>query len=182
MRRQYLALDYEAAVRKYPPFLKLPSDGGLQSYTCIFNVLLLIRQHKPFVLHLFCSHCTIETVAIKMVPPTTGLSAKRAPDLNMPKSDKAVTVKIINTTAFMRTTAINTFMHPTYKGHEVLTGPALSFLVEHEEAGRIRRLVFDLGLRKDWKNLAPSFVAYLSDGTWDLHTEQNVQDILEKGY
>lgn len=109
-------------------------------------------------------------------------SAKPPPDLKIPHSDRTVTVKIVNSTAFMRTTAIGTFMYPTYKGHEAMSGPAFSFLVEHEAEGKTRRLLFDLGIRKDWQNLAPLWVSYLSDGTWDLHTEKNVQDILEQGY
>jgi hypothetical protein len=39
------------------------------------------------------------------------------------------------------------FMLPVPAGHEVLHCPAFAFLVEHAATGR--RVMFDLGLRKD---------------------------------
>ncbi|KAF2098452.1 metallo-beta-lactamase superfamily protein [Rhizodiscina lignyota] len=104
--------------------------------------------------------------------------AAPAPELHLPPGDKTVTVKVINTTCFIQTTNISRFMHPQMKGHDKLTAPAYSFLIEHESHGETRRLVFDLGVRKDWENMAPVMVKMVTDGTWDLYTEKNVADIL----
>ncbi|KAJ6584950.1 beta-lactamase-like protein [Mycena capillaripes] len=46
------------------------------------------------------------------------------------------------------------FMRPVPAGHEALRCPILAFLVEHAPTGR--RIMFDLGLRKDHENMAPS--------------------------
>lgn len=107
--------------------------------------------------------------------------ANPLPPMNFPSGSATVTVRIMNTTCYMRTTAINDFMEPSIKGHKELAGPAYSFLIEHTQNGRTRRLVFDLGLRKDWGNLAPRIVDLLTDGTWIIHTDKNVQDVLVDG-
>jgi hypothetical protein len=72
---------------------------------------------------------------------------------------------------------INNFMNPPIKGHEELAGPAYAFLLEHISNGRTRRLLFDLGLRKDWRNLSPRIVDFLT-GNWKIHTDKNVAEIL----
>jgi hypothetical protein len=98
--------------------------------------------------------------------------------MRIPPGSATVNVRIINTTCYIKTTAIDNFMSPLIKGHEELTGPAYSFLVEHVSNGKTRRLVFDMGLRKDWRNLPPRIVDLLTDGTWTLHTDKNVADVL----
>lgn len=55
--------------------------------------------------------------------------------------------------------------------------PAYSFLIEHPSG---RRLIFDLGVRKDWENQAPSVVNRLKDVGWGINVEKDVFDILEE--
>jgi hypothetical protein len=108
-------------------------------------------------------------------PPTT------LPMLSIPSGQKTVTVKAINSTTWLKSTNLGRFVVPHYDGHDLLYGPAISYLVEHEQEGKTRRLLFDLGLRKDWQNLAPLVKGLLSDGTWEIYTEKNVAEILQDG-
>jgi hypothetical protein len=45
------------------------------------------------------------------------------------------------------------FFEPHIKGHDIMDCPAYSFLIEHEPSGS--RLVFDLGVAKNWKHGPP---------------------------
>lgn len=139
-------------------------------YKCVYNFSIPGRTYRTIS---SVSSFLCEAMSAEIFEP-----AVPAPDLKLPPGEKAVTVKVINTTCFIKTTNIGRFMSPHMKGHDKLTAPAFSFLVEHESQGKTRRLVFDLGVRKDWENLSPAIVDMLSDGTWDIHTEKNVSDIL----
>jgi len=68
---------------------------------------------------------------------------------------------------------------PAYHGHELLTAPCLVFLIEHASG---RKLVFDLGMRKDWKNLAPAFTATVEAAGPDVTIEvtKDVAEILQE--
>jgi glyoxylase-like metal-dependent hydrolase (beta-lactamase superfamily II) len=56
--------------------------------------------------------------------------------------------------------------------------PSFSFLIEHPTG---RKLLFDLGLRKDWESLAPSVVEMMkSNSSWEVHVSKNVADILQE--
>ncbi|KAK4497575.1 hypothetical protein PRZ48_012026 [Zasmidium cellare] len=80
----------------------------------------------------------------------------------------------------MKTNVVTRFWYPVIKGHEISTSPSYSFLIEHKTKDKTRRLLFDLGLRKDWNNLAPFVLDRFTKGTWILHAEKNVADILEE--
>lgn len=77
--------------------------------------------------------------------------AKTAPDLKIEASSATVDVRIIDTTSWLSGISTSHFFGPDIKGHDVLSCPAYSFLVEHPSG---RKLIFDLGLRKDVENLA----------------------------
>jgi hypothetical protein len=65
-------------------------------------------------------------------------------------SGATVTVQIINTTTnVVCPTAY--FLEPTIKGQEHLNLPTFAFLIENKALGK--RVLFDLGCRKDWWNL-----------------------------
>jgi len=55
------------------------------------------------------------------------------------------------------------------------TFPSFSFVLEHESG---RKLVWDLGIRKDYQNYAPSIASYIPTTKYDLRVTQNVSDIL----
>jgi hypothetical protein len=55
--------------------------------------------------------------------------------------------------------------------------PSLSFLIQHSSG---RRLVWDLGIRKDWKNYAPSIANYIPTTGYEILCEKNVVEVLEE--
>ncbi|KAF8064008.1 Metallo-hydrolase/oxidoreductase [Lyophyllum atratum] len=61
----------------------------------------------------------------------------------------------------------------------VLFAPSLSFLVQH--ARRSDKLVFDLGIRKDWHNLPPNAIALDDENNMALDVRQDVVESLAKG-
>ncbi|OJD29674.1 metallo-beta-lactamase superfamily protein [Diplodia corticola] len=96
-------------------------------------------------------------------------------NLNIPASDATVSVSIINTGARIRLPLAG-FMEPPIEGHTHLDAPAYSFLIEHPQHGK---LLFDLSIRKDWKNLAPAIVGQ-TDGDALIEVEKDVLDVLEE--
>jgi hypothetical protein len=95
----------------------------------------------------------------------------------LPSGRDIVTIKMINPVNF-GPAQIHRFMEPPVPGLQTFkTSPSLSFLIEHPSG---RRLVFDLGIRKDWHNYAPSIVEYLPSTNYDIQVEKNVVDILEE--
>lgn len=67
---------------------------------------------------------------------------------------------------------------PPIPGHNTLTAPSLSFLIEHPATKR--KLLFDLGLRKDLKSLPPVVQTFLGESSWTIKVSHNVADILEE--
>lgn len=57
---------------------------------------------------------------------------------------------------------------------------AFAFLVENPRTGQ--KLVFDLGVRKDWENLARPMVEGLLAMGFRLHVEKGVSEILQEGH
>lgn len=98
------------------------------------------------------------------------------PALEVP-SGASAKVQIIDTTTRISAPA-SLFMQPVIEGLDVMQeSPAFSFLVEQASSGR--RVLFDLGMRKDWRNLAPAVLALVDGPGWRLKSEQNVADILQ---
>ncbi|KAK5400858.1 hypothetical protein LTR06_011169 [Exophiala xenobiotica] len=56
-------------------------------------------------------------------------------------------------------------------------GPCLTFLLEHPSG---RKLVFDLGIRKDYENYAPTIANYIPTTMYTIEVTKNVADILEE--
>lgn len=100
-----------------------------------------------------------------------------APPLNIPPSNAAVHVQLINTTSQINGIAVASFFEPPIKGHETLNCPAYSFLITHPTLKR--SILFDLGVRKDFENLPPRIWGGLKNYGWDIKVEKSVRDILE---
>lgn len=93
-----------------------------------------------------------------------------------PRSNSTVTVKLINPVNF-GPAQIHRFMSPLVPGLETFpTSPSLCFLIEHHSG---RKLVWDLGIRKDHQNYAPKIRDYLPTTKYNIEVEQNLVDILE---
>lgn len=101
--------------------------------------------------------------------------AKPAPQINVPLSDITVKVSIIDTTSHISGIPTSVFVQPQIKGYDYLDCPAFSFLIEHPDG---RRILFDLGVRKDWSNLAPRIVNRIKDNDWRVTIEKGVSEIL----
>lgn len=70
---------------------------------------------------------------------------------------------------------ISPFLKPIYKGKEHLTCPAFSFLIEHKSG---KKILFDLGVRKDWGNLVPSTAKHIKELGWTVKVDKNIAEIL----
>ena len=98
------------------------------------------------------------------------------PDLHIPTSQATVTVRIIDTTSHISNIPLAPFVTPAIPGFSELSCPAFCFLIEHPSN---RKLLFDLGVRKDWKNMAPVVVKRITDGGWGVTVKQGVREQLE---
>lgn len=77
---------------------------------------------------------------------------KPLPDLKIPSSNNTCTVRIIDSTAHGKGPA-KLILSPHIPGHGNLEFPCFSFLVSNEAKGK--NILFDIGIRKDYWNLAP---------------------------
>ncbi|KAJ3170397.1 hypothetical protein HDU88_009026 [Geranomyces variabilis] len=94
---------------------------------------------------------------------------------NIPRSANTVRVFIIDSTSRIKIpTAV--FVQPPIPGHEWLTCPAYSFLIENERLGK--KYLFDLGVRSDFENLPPAVVSRLKGIGAEIKVEKGVADIL----
>lgn len=70
------------------------------------------------------------------------------------------------------------FMAPDVPGLETfINSPSLCFLLEHPFG---RRLVWDLGIRKDHDHYAPSIKNYLPTTKYSIKVAKNVAEILQE--
>ncbi len=106
-------------------------------------------------------------------------AANSPPPSDIPSSNSTVHVHIINTTSRIKNIPFSVFVEPPIKGLDYLDCPAFSFLIEHPTNGR--KLLFDLGVRKDWKNLAPRITDRIRGGCWQITVEKDVAEILQEG-
>ncbi|KAH6843487.1 beta-lactamase-like protein [Chaetomium sp. MPI-CAGE-AT-0009] len=98
------------------------------------------------------------------------------PDLGIPSSPHTVDVSIIDTTATIRGVSARLFLSPPVRGYDFLAVPVFSFLIKHP--GLQRSIIFDLGVRKDWKNLSPPLLSQIEHLGWSLRVERDVSEIL----
>lgn len=104
-------------------------------------------------------------------PPHDAIGAQA----HHPASPNTVQVSIIDTATTIRCPA-DIFLAPRVDGLERLTANAFSFLIENPRAGR--KVVFDLGVRRDWENYAQPLSDHLKRGRFDIEVKKNVAEIL----
>ncbi|KAL4945771.1 hypothetical protein BDV06DRAFT_219015 [Aspergillus oleicola] len=93
---------------------------------------------------------------------------------NIP-SGAPITVKLINSVNF-GPSHLQRFMAPPVPGVETIPrNPAFSFLLEHDSG---RKLVFDLGIRKDYQNYSRKIAQYIPTTGYTIEVDKNVADIL----
>jgi phage terminase large subunit GpA-like protein len=97
-----------------------------------------------------------------------------APSFTIPSGEK-IGIRIINTTSLIKIPIVP-FMGPPMTGYTHLNAPAYSFLIEHSSG---RKLLFDLGVKKDWQNMAGPAVEGIKHVGAEVTVEKNVVEILE---
>lgn len=100
------------------------------------------------------------------------------PLIQIPDGNQCVTVKLINPVNF-GPAIIKRFMSPPIPGLETFkTSPSLSFFIEHPSG---RKLVFDLGIRKDFEQgYAASITSYLPTTKYDIQVTKDVAELLQE--
>jgi len=101
-------------------------------------------------------------------------------DFAIPAGEAIAAVKLINPVNF-GPAVLQGLMGPPIPHVRTLgqgNSPSLSFLIEHSSG---RRLVWDLGIRKDWNNYAPKIANYIPGRNYTIEVEKNVVEILEDG-
>ncbi len=99
------------------------------------------------------------------------------PDLKIPSSSASVKVQIIDTTSHIAGIDVTAFFDPVIPGYTEINCPAYSFLITHPSG---RKLLFDLGVRKDFENLAPRIVERMKAGNWQVTVQKGVREQLEE--
>ncbi|KAJ9634498.1 hypothetical protein H2199_008955 [Coniosporium tulheliwenetii] len=99
------------------------------------------------------------------------------PIVQLPAGKETISIKLINPVNF-GPAQIDRFMAPPVPGLETFkTSPSFSFLLEHPSG---RKLVFDLGIRKDFQNYSKKIAEYLPTTKYDIQVSKNVVEILEE--
>lgn len=84
---------------------------------------------------------------------------------------------VINTTSWI-SLPTKLFFEPPIKGFDELSVPSYSFLVEHPSG---RKLLFDLGVRKDWGNLSPATLGMIGQiRPAEIDVKKGVREQLEE--
>ena len=99
------------------------------------------------------------------------------PIVKLPAGQTPVTVKMINPVNF-GPAILKRFMAPDVPGLETFpSSPSLTFLIEHPSG---KKLVWDLGIRKDFTNYSPTIAKYLPTTNYKIEVTKSVADILEE--
>ncbi len=103
--------------------------------------------------------------------------AHASPLVRVPPSSTSIEVKIIDvcTIGDARTDALFT---PPVPGFDKFGGaPSFVFLLEHPSG---QKLLFDLGIRKDWENLDSAIVERLKEGGYRVDVEKGIAEFLDE--
>ncbi|KAF1991025.1 hypothetical protein K402DRAFT_368804 [Aulographum hederae CBS 113979] len=98
-------------------------------------------------------------------------------ELGCPHSTSTVRLRMIDTTAVMVVNA-KFFIEPVQKGHEQLNLYVAAFLIEHPPSGR--KIMFDLGVRKDYWKLPAGLQKRLGFIIPGLRVDRDATEILEE--
>lgn len=106
---------------------------------------------------------------------------RAVPHLGIPVSAALVDVRIINTTCYQRTKTEN-LLTSHVVGHDNISLPSYAFLITHRS--QKTNVLFDLGMRKDWRKACPSaLLPHISDDgrntLLQVTVEKDVVDIID---
>jgi hypothetical protein len=98
-------------------------------------------------------------------------------EIEIPSSPSTINVYIIDNGSFITNMQGSDYMSPVLLGHETLDGPSLAFMVHHESSGI--RLLFDLGIRTDWRTAyPPEQLKSLEEEGMGLQVGRDITDML----
>jgi hypothetical protein len=100
-------------------------------------------------------------------------------DFGIPHSNATVDLRVFNVVNATLVNEAHTFFSPVVPGHEDAPFPVYSFLVEHKKTGK--RVMYDLGIRKDPLNLAPDVAVFFSSGATVVEPFKDITELLEDG-
>jgi hypothetical protein len=103
------------------------------------------------------------------------IQPKEVPALNLPASDSIASVHAIDTTLNM-VCRTSPFLAPVIPGHELINFPAITFLVENKALGK--KVLFDLGGRKDYWNYSPYVAGRLRASVVGIKIDKSVDELL----
>ncbi|RFU72861.1 metallo-beta-lactamase superfamily [Trichoderma arundinaceum] len=96
---------------------------------------------------------------------------------DLPSGNVSVKVAFI-CNALLTGIPMSRFVSPNIRGLEFLDQtPTFSFFIQHPSG---KRLLFDLGVRKDWHNLSPTTAQRLAEAGWKAEVSQDVPEILQE--
>lgn len=94
-------------------------------------------------------------------------------------SGNAIKVRIIDSTSRITDLPTKALMKPEMPGMGSIPPlPTWSFLIEHDSG---RKIMFDLGVPVDWKDLAPSVSKRLTTNGWGISVEKSTVELLKDG-
>lgn len=95
--------------------------------------------------------------------------------VSVPESNRCCRVSILNTTCDI-VIPLNYVVEPDISGYPWLNLPTYSFLIHHDSTGK--KLLFDLGCRKDWENSVPHITRMIKTMVPGIKIDRNVIDTL----
>ncbi|KAL8919221.1 MAG: hypothetical protein Q9208_006882 [Pyrenodesmia sp. 3 TL-2023] len=105
--------------------------------------------------------------------PSAKESPQAAPSFQFPPSSATVTVRVIDSTTRLQINP-DIFWRPKIEGLNLFEAPVFCFLISHGD----EHILFDLGVRRDWENYAPSTVKLIK-ATTTVQTQKNISEILD---
>ncbi|KAF7357430.1 Metallo-beta-lactamase superfamily protein [Mycena sanguinolenta] len=98
-------------------------------------------------------------------------------DFGIPASSATVDVRVFNVANMTLIDETHAFITPVVPGHESVSFPMYSFIIEHNNT----RLMFDLGIRKDPQNTPPSISVAFEAGAATLEPYKDITVLLQEG-
>ncbi|KAF8191468.1 hypothetical protein K438DRAFT_1591335 [Mycena galopus ATCC 62051] len=106
------------------------------------------------------------------------LALRCTASFSIPASNSVVDVRAFNV-ANITATVPGVVLQPVVPGHDTILLPLHAFLIEHTASGR--RFMFDLGMRNDPLNLAPSIATSFQSGVYSVDPFKDITELLEEG-
>ena len=97
--------------------------------------------------------------------------------LNIPPSSSTVNVKMIDVSTIAGIQAKALFQPPVPGFDLINPAPSLVFLLEHASG---QKVLFDLGIRKDWEKLDPAIVERFAAHGHKVSVEKGISEVLDE--